>query len=159
MKPNFLKDTMLIFSVDVLVLIFLTWVFGEDAKEISTLFRLGSRGIALETLLQFFLSSVVISALRQIFFTEKIFKNMMALWRSIGMLLSVIVFISGFIAFFGWFPVDSKEGWLGFIVSFLICFLASTGVMVLKTRSQSRKYEKLLEEYQNQNGKRDKDAE
>lgn len=152
MKPKFINDIMVIFAIDILVIMLLTFLTGEEASSISTIFQLGSQGIALTTLLEFFLSAVVISIWRQVFFSEKIFKNMMTLWRTVWMVLCVIVSICGFIVICGWFPINSVAGWVSFVVTFLICFSASIGVMILKTKWQSRKYENLLEEFKSRKG-------
>lgn len=148
MKPSFLKDTMVIFAVDILVLITYAYFLGDYAKEASTMFQLGSKGLALETMLQYFLSAAVIAGWRQVFFTERIFKHMMTLWRTVGMLTAVFLSISCFIVGFKWFPADDVRGWSGFIISFFLCFAVSMGMMIFITKWQSRKYGRLLKEYQ-----------
>lgn len=152
MKHSFIKDTMIIFAVDILVLVVMTYFFGEMAREVSTMFRLGGKGLALETIMQYFLSAAVIAGLKNLFFSQRIFKNMMMLWRTVGMLLAVVVSMVCFIAIFGWFPIDNVEGWIGFVVSFGLCFGVSAGGMILKTHIQSRKYDELLKRYQNRRG-------
>lgn len=152
MKHSFMKDTMIIFAVDILVLVILTFLFGEDAKEVSTMFRLGCEGLALETIVEYFFSAAVIAGWKSLFFSQKLFGNMMILWRTIGMLAAVVVSMVGFIAVCGWFPIDNVEGWIGFTVSFIVCFCVSVGFMILKTHLQSRKYGELLKKYQNRKG-------
>lgn len=152
MNHSFIKDTMYIFAIDILVLTLMVFLFGESAKGVSTMFRLGSEGLALETIMQYFFSAAVIAGWKSLFFSGKIFKNMMILWRTIGMLFAIMVSMVCFIAVCGWFPISNVEGWIGFIVSFVICVCVSVGCMILKTHIQSCKYEKLLKKYQRREG-------
>ncbi len=73
---------------------------------------------------------------------------MMVLWRTVGMVFAVAVSMVCFVAVCGWFPIDSVEGWIGFVVSFIVCFVVSAGCMVYRTNRESRKYEVLLQRYQ-----------
>ncbi len=61
MRHSFIRETMYIFAFDMLILIVLAYFIGEEAREISTMFRLGSEGLALETMVQYFLSAAVIA--------------------------------------------------------------------------------------------------
>lgn len=152
MRNSFIRDTMNIFAVDILMLVAVTYFFGEEARGLSTMFQLGANGLALETIIQFFLSAAVIAGWRWLFFSQRILKNMMMLWRTLGMLFAVIVSMVGFIAVCGWFPVNNVEGWIGFIVSFAVCFGVSAGYMILKTHYQSRRYDELLKKYHDRYG-------
>lgn len=144
---NFIHQTALTFLASVACLIVLAQLFGEDAKEVSTLFSLGSKGISSEVLLQYMAASVIMTLCRQIIFSDLIFKKMMTLGRTIIMILTVIIVMGIFIAVCGWFPINSTEGWIGFIVCFAICFILCTAFMTLKTKLLSKKYEKMLSEY------------
>lgn len=148
MRHSFIRETMYIFAFDMLMLMFLAYFIGEDAREISTMFRLGSDGLALETMAQYFLSAAVIAGWKSFFFSDKVFRKMMVLWRTLGMLFAAAVSMVCFVAACGWFPIDSVEGWTGFVVSFLVCFVVSAGCMVYRTNRESRKYEVLLQRYQ-----------
>ena len=123
MRHSFIRETMYIFAFDMLILIVLAYFIGEEAREISTMFRLGSEGLALETMVQYFLSAAVIAGWKNFFSSRRIFKKMMVLWRTVGMVFAVAVSMVCFVAVCGWFPIDSVEGWIGFVVSFIVCFL------------------------------------
>ena len=148
MRHSFIRETMYIFAFDMLVLIVLAYFIGEEAREISTMFRLGSEGLALETMVQYFLSAAVIAGWKNFFSSRRIFKKMMVLWRTVGRVFAVAGSMVCFVAVCGWFPIDSVEGWIGFVVSFIVCFVVSAGCMVYRTNRESRKYEVLLQRYQ-----------
>lgn len=90
--------------------------------------------------------------------TEMIIKRMSVVVR-IGLMLTMTVCtIVVFVLVFGWFPADMWEPWVLFILSFLLCFAASIGIITLKTRAENKKMEeglnKIKERWQeNENGK------
>ncbi len=149
-RLGFISQTFIIFGVTILVMTGLGLAVGEKI-EFSTLFRLGNQGIAYRTLLEFLLSSICISAIEKIFYKESFFGNLSYLLRTVFMLICITVLMAVFIIYFGWFPAYSWQGWIGFIVSFGICFGVSTAVMVVKTRYESKIYEKRLDEYKKRN--------
>lgn len=144
---KFMAQVLIIFSVTLLFITFNGIFLGEAAKEYSSMFSLGNKGIAFDTILQVLLSSIVVSLINHVFFSEKIFKNMMALWKSILMIISIIVAIVIFIICFEWFQINLIEAWIGFFISFGGFFLVSTGIMVTKTKREAKKYDELLESY------------
>lgn len=60
------------------------------------------------------------------------------------MLGSVVVLIGFFAYFFGWFPIDMWQAWLGFFVSFGTCFAISLFIMKWKEKVENRKMEEGL---------------
>lgn len=60
------------------------------------------------------------------------------------MLIGIIVMIIAFVVAFDWFPVNKIEAWIGFFVSFGICFVISLGVTLLKEKAENRKMEEAL---------------
>ena len=72
---SFLKDFLEISASIVLIFTLLTLALGEGAGSVSSLFRLGSAGIAVESLLQLFLLSFTFSLLKLIFLTDAIIKS------------------------------------------------------------------------------------
>lgn len=117
---------------------------GEEAKEVSTMFRLGEEGIPAGTVFQYFLTSVCITALRFFFFTDALIKKMSVAGRTAGMLASVILLIGIFSCIFGWFPVREPGGWAAFLVSFGICFVVSAAVSAFKEKAENRQLESEL---------------
>jgi len=148
-KTGLFARFFVIFAVSIIFVSVAGFFQGDSAKAYSTLYSLGKQGISYITLCQLLFSSFMISILNSIFFSEKLFGDMMVLMRAVWMLVCTIIVIIFCIFVFDWFPVDFVPGWLGFFLSFGICFIISTGVMVIKTRIESKKYEELLENYKN----------
>ena len=148
-KKNSIFDyavhTMVIWGISILSICLFCALFGESAKEMSTLFRLGNRGISLETLMQFLVLAIVITGLRWVFFTDTLFKKLTVLFRSIWMLTGVIVSVGVFAAIWRWFPVNQVLPWIMFIVCFLVCACISVVVSMLKERSDNRRMQDALE--------------
>ena len=88
------------------MLILFALAFGETAKEISGMFRLGKQGIPLEVMAEFLLTSFLATCMQYLFFSEKIFKHMSGNRRTVYMLLSIFVITSAAIWKFRWFPVN-----------------------------------------------------
>lgn len=152
-KYNFISQVLVIFSITILFISIQGKIWGDEAIEYSSLFQLGSKGIAFSTIVQLLTSSIIIASLRTFFFSDKYLKNMMVLWRTVLMLLSVVLVIVGYVFLFGWFPFNYMPAWIGFFLSFGGCFAISTILMVVKTNLEGKKYDKLLKEYKNkQNG-------
>lgn len=142
---KFISQVLIIFSITILIISTLGFFLGEDAKEYSTMFSLGKNGIAFSTITQLLLSSIVISIINHIFLSEKLFRNMLTIWKLTLMVLSIIITIVIFVICFGWFPINLIEAWIGFLVSFGLCF--SISLLVTKTKRDAKKYNELLENY------------
>jgi len=144
---DYAAQTLTLFALSILILILLATVFGEGAKDMSPLFTMGSKGLASSTILQFLLSSAIITALKNLFFSGLIFKKLMTLWRTVFMLFSIFLSSVIFIIIFKWFPLDYGWGWAGF----LICFGGSCTVisvfLIIRTRIESKRYKALLDDY------------
>lgn len=150
-KTGFFARFFVIFAVSIIFVSVAGFFQGDSAKAYSTLYSLGKQGISYITLCQLLFSSFMIASFNSIFLSEKLFGNMMMLTRVAWMLICIIITIIFCIFVFDWFPVDFVPGWLGFFLSFGICFTISTGVMVIKTRIESKKYGELLENYKSEN--------
>jgi hypothetical protein len=149
-KYNFIAQVLILFAVDVLFLILIASLFGDGAKEISNMYQFGSKGLATSTLLQFLLSSVFVIFFKSLFFSERIIKSMLTLWRAVLLLLSILLSMILFIIIFHWFPIDNFNAWTGFFVCFGGGFVVSTAYMIIKTKRDNRKYNELLSNYKNQ---------
>ncbi len=142
---DFMTNVLMIFGISVMCILLFTFIFGEDAKEVSTIFALGNQGIALTTLLQFFASSFLITVLEWMFFTDKIFKKMSLAVRFILTFLSIVILIAVFAAIFGWFPVNMVLPWIMFLGCFVICATVSVVLSVLKEKRDNAKLQSALE--------------
>lgn len=132
------------FGFSMIMMILFCGLFGEDARDISTMFRLGSEGLALETMLQYLAVVSLIEVLRTLFFSEKNFKNWSVSLRTAGMLISVIGLIAIFITACDWFPVDMLLAWVMFFVCFGISFALGLGVSSYKEKLENKKMEEGL---------------
>lgn len=128
-----------IFGFTMIVQGVFTKIFGADAQEVSSLFQLGSSGIAINTMLQFLVFSIINVVLQHIFFTDKIIKNLSHVFRTIYMVVSILTVSALFIIIFKWFPVNMWEIWLIFLVCFIICFVASTILTVIKEKLENQR--------------------
>lgn len=142
---DFMTNVMMIFGVSVMCLLLFTFIFGEDAKAVSTIFALGNKGIALQTLLQFFVSSFLITVLEWMFFTDKIFKKMSLTVRFILTFFSIVILIAVFATIFRWFPVNMVLPWVMFLICFAVCATVSVVLSVLKEKRDNAKLQNALE--------------
>lgn len=144
---GFLNHVLVIFGITVICLIVFVGLFGEDAEGVSTIFGLGDKGITIATLLQYLLLSVLITALRLLYFTDKFVKKVSIAVRTILMFVSIIIAIAIFAAVFGWFPVHMWQAWLAFFVCFALSAGISTAVSVIKEKSDNEKLQAALESF------------
>ena len=147
---RFLSQTLTLFGVNILLLLILAKAFGDGAKTISSLYQFGASGLAASTILQFLLSSALIIAFKYLFYSERIFKKLMTLWRTILMLFSVLLTNIVFIYLFDWFSFENASGWIGFILCFTAGCVFGALVLIIKTRLESKQYEELLANYKSQ---------
>lgn len=129
---DYLAQVILVFGITLLIIAFICCLTGDDAKEHSTVFALGSAGIPINTIFQYLLSSACITLLRFLFFTDTVIRKMSIAIRTTLMLISVIVLIGIFAYIFGWFPVNEPKCWIIFMICFGICFVISMFVSVFK---------------------------
>lgn len=144
---DFVMQTLIIFALSILILIFLAALFGDMAQNISPLYQMGSKGLASATILEFLLSSAIIAALKEIFFSELIFKKLMTLWRTVLMLFSILTASIILIIAFKWFPLNFGLGWAGFLICFGGSCIIISLFLIIKTKVESRHYEALLNDY------------
>ncbi len=142
---DYLTQVFTIFGITIFVIGIICTLLGEEAAGESTMFRLGSGGIPVETVFQYLLTSICVTALRFVFFTDVLLKKMSVTGRTVGMLAAVIVLIGVFSCLFGWFPVDEAEGWIAFLICFGICFVTSAAVSAYRERVENRRLKDGLE--------------
>lgn len=142
---DLLGQVFIIFGITVTCLSVFVALFGADANEMSTIFGLGEKGLAIATLAQFLLMAVLITIVRFLLFTDRIIKGWSVLMRTIGMFVIVVVAIGVFAAAFGWFPVNEVKPWIMFFVSFFICSAVSVSLSVWKEKKENEKMQEALE--------------
>lgn len=141
---DYLTQILVIFGFSMLVLNIFCLAFGDSAKEISAMFKLGSDGVPLEVAAQFLVISVLITGARMLFFTDSVIKRMSLPARTAGMLITVIIIIAVFISVFRWFPVAMWQPWAMFLVCFGLSFLGSYLVMRVKEKTENQRLEEAL---------------
>lgn len=144
---RFLSQVLVTFSLDIVVLMILAAFIGEEAKNMSTIYQLGSKGLASATLAQFFLSSVSITVLRNLFLSEQLFKKLNTLLRTICMVTCILLIHILYIILFGWFSLDNYLAWISFLVCFTGGFTLGLLIMLLKIKLDNRQYDELLSQY------------
>jgi magnesium-transporting ATPase (P-type) len=143
----FLSQTMILFAVIILILVLLASLFGDGAQELSSLYQLGSKGLATSTILQFLLSSAVIITLKNFFFSEIIFKKLLSLWRTVLSLFSILIANIIFIVIFDWFTLKNAAAWAGFLICFGGGCILGSLFMIIKTKIENKQYDNLLNSY------------
>ncbi len=141
---DYIEQIFKIFGVVVLCMCIFCVLLGERAKEFSTIFALGESGLTINTILQFFLLSVIIITLRLVFFTEGLIKKLPVAVRTVCMFILVILFITLFSILFGWFPVNMWQAWLSFFVCFFVSAGISTALALLKEKVENKRMEEAL---------------
>lgn len=142
---DYLAQVLICFGFSMLCMLVFTVLFGESAKELSAFFVLGKEGIPVAVMAEFLVLDALIIFLRYIFFTDRLIKRMGIAARTACMLALTVALIALFIVLFDWFPVDMWVPWAMFFLCFLVCFAASLGVSVLKSRLENRRLEEALE--------------
>lgn len=154
---SFLTQTLVLYAIDILLLILFASLFGEGARNASTMYQLGSKGLATSTLLQFFLSAVTISLLQRIFFSEKIFKQLRVILRTTYMLICILLTHIAYILLFQWFYYNDYHAWISFLTCFVGGFVLGLLFMLMKTKLENHQYDELLTNYKKQREGEDDD--
>ena len=141
---DYLAQVMIIFGFSTLVMNIFCLLFGESAKGLSAMFKLGNQGVPAEIAFQFLCLSVLITGIRFVFFTDTLIRKMPVWLRTVCTLSAVVITIAVFIVLFGWFPVDMWQPWAMFIISFILSFLGSCLVMIIKEKAENRKMQEAL---------------
>lgn len=142
---DYFIQIMVIWGISVLSICLFCSLFGEAAKQYSSMFQLGQSGIAITTLMQYLLLSVIITSLRWLLFTDICIKRVSIMIRTILMFVCVIVSVGILAAVFQWFPVDDMKSWFMFFVCFFICACVSVAVSAAKEKSDNQKMQEALE--------------
>lgn len=141
---TYVEQVFTILGLSLLAVTLICAVVGEEAREYSTMFALGDEGIPVHTIGEYLLSSVCITALRFVFFTDTYIKRWSLAGRTVGMLGAVTALSGGLAYLFGWFPVDDPKCWAAFLISFGICFLSSAALSARREQAQNRQLEAAL---------------
>ena len=141
---DYLSQVFMIFGITILALNIFCLIFGESAREFSTIFALGNEGLSVKTMLQFLLAIAITITFRSIFMTDLIFKKMPLSARIIVMFAAAFLNIVIFVIVCGWFPVNNLLAWIMFIISFTVSCTASTLVSLLWERTENKRLAEAL---------------
>ena len=146
-KPTilgYLAQVFMIFGITVLALNIFCLLFGDSARDFSTIFALGSAGLNVKTMLQFLLAIAITIVLRYIFMTDLIIKKMPLVARIIAIFAAAFLNIVVFVILCGWFPIDNLMAWIMFLISFAISCTASTAISIFKEKTENRRLAEAL---------------
>lgn len=141
---GFLAQVFMIYGITTGLLNIFCMLFGNEAVGYSTIFSLASDGVSVATSLQFLLVITIVIALRVIFMTDKIIKNMPLGARIAAMFASVFAVMIAFVFLFGWFPATDPLAWVMFIVCFAVSCAVSVIISTAAERQENRKLEEAL---------------
>ncbi len=142
---DYVKQILFVYGFTILTLNIFCLLFGESAKDFSTLFSLGNQGLSGATMLQFLLLSAIIVTLRFIFFTDGLIRRVPLAIRTIALFALIILFMMFFIYWFGWFPINMWQPWVMFFLCFGLCAGISTLLTFWKERLENKNLEEALE--------------
>lgn len=149
MKKNtvydFLANIMIVWGISIIVLCVFVFLFGEKEREISSVFCMGKMGISLGTLMQFLLLASEVTALRWLFLSDKLIKQLSRLYRNLFMFGGIFIIVSVEAAIFKWFPMNQAKSWILFLLSFTICSTFSICISVATDKNENRKLQEALE--------------
>jgi len=132
---DFFVQVMIVWGISIACVSIMCLIFGDAARENSSFFALGSAGLPIATIAQFWLFAVVVTMIQWICFTDLLFKNLGLTLRRILMFTGVPVAGGAFAFCFRWFPVKEPKAW----ISFLICYAVCTTVSVYASDKLDRK--------------------
>ena len=142
---DYLSQVFMIFGITILALNIFCLIFGESAKEFSTIFALGSEGMSVATMLQFLLAIAITITLRAVFMTDLIIKKMPLSARIIVLFAAAFLNIVVFVIVCGWFPVNNLLAWIMFIISFTVSCTLSTLVSILWEKAENKRLAEALD--------------
>lgn len=157
-SKKFISSTAEIFTLSLLFVSIFNIILSSESdnmRKLSVLFALCGEGLSFTALGELLVLSVIISALRSIWFSPRFFKNLLMLNRVTFMLVSVFLTSGICSVLFGWFPPSMWQAWLGFVLSFGIGTAVSFAVMFIRTRAESRKYQRNLTVYNDLHNRED----
>lgn len=147
---DYLSQVLVIFGFTILVINIFCYIFGNSAKDFSSMFALGNQGIPLAVVFEFLCVSALIAGVRFVFFTDVLIRKMPLWLRMVCMLTSVVLLLAVFIIVFQWFPVTMWQPWVMFFLCFGISFLGSYLVMTVKEKTENRRMEEALQRLKDQ---------
>lgn len=156
-RPTILKllqKVFVIYGITTLILNIFTLIFGDAAKEMSTIFSFGNGALGVKTAMQFFLAVFILVLIETLFTTDIFIKKMKNPMRICLVFVSIFVVISLFIVIFGWIPTNMALPWIMFIICFAISSAVSTIITAYSEKQENKKLDEALKRFKGEeNGK------
>ena len=144
---KFLQRVFVIYGITTLILNIFTLIFGDAAKEMSTIFSFGNGALGVKTAMQFLLAVVILVLIETLFTTDILIKKMKITMRICLVFVSIFAVISLFVAVFGWFPTDLALPWIMFIICFAISSAVSTIITAYSEKQENKKLDEALKQF------------
>ena len=144
---KFLQRVFVIYGITTLILNIFTLIFGDAAKEMSTIFSFGNGALGVKTAMQFLLAVVILVLIETLFTTDILIKKMKITMRICLVFVSIFAVISLFVAVFGWFPTDLALPWIMFIICFAISSAVSTIITAYSEKQENKKLDEALKRF------------
>ncbi len=151
---KFLQRVFVIYGITTLILNIFTLIFGDAAKEMSTIFSFGNGALGVKTAMQFLLAVFILVLIETLFTTDIFIKKMKNPMRICLVFVSIFVVISLFIVIFGWIPTNMALPWIMFIICFAISSAVSTIITAYSEKQENKKLDEALKRFKGEeNGK------
>ena len=142
---DYLSQVFMIFGISILILNIFCLIFGESAKDFSTIFSLGRSGLSVKTMLQFLLAIAITIVFRFLFMSDLLINKMSITARIIAMFTAAFLNIMVFVILCDWFPVNDPVSWTMFLVSFAVSCTVSTAVSICREKYENRQLSEALQ--------------
>lgn len=142
---DYLSQVFMIYGITVLILNIFCLIFGEAARDYSTIFSMGSSGLSIKTMLQFLLAIAITILFRSAFMTDILIKKMPITARIVAMFIAAFLNIMVFVLLCDWFPLNDPAAWTMFIISFAVSCTVSTLISVCKEKYENRQLSEALQ--------------
>lgn len=142
---DYLSQVFMIFGISILILNIFCLIFGESAKDFSTIFSLGSSGLSVKTMLQFLLAIAITIVFRFLFMSDLLINKMSITARIIAMFVAAFLNIMVFVILCDWFPINDPIAWTMFLVSFAVSCTVSTAISICKEKYENRQLSEALQ--------------
>lgn len=150
---NYIGQLFATYGIIVTIFIAFTYLIGDNAKNMSSLYRLGSQGLSLATLIQLLALACIITFAQILLLTDHWIKSMYMVLRNIIFFVTICVAIGGFAVIFEWFPVSNIMAWVAFVISYIVCTGISVFISKLRENAENKKMEQALDKLKKQNKK------
>ena len=145
---NYLGQIFTTYGIIIFIFIIYGTIFGEDARNSSSLFEYGAEGFSKTTLVQLFIQSFIITLSQIIILTDRVIKKMAFPVRILLFFVVVLVEMIFFILKYEWFSTSEVYAWIGFFASFSVCSIFGIVFSVINEKKENQKMAKALEKYQ-----------